>query len=35
MWRLRDLLIVGLAVSGAAASNWFPGSKTGKTWTFT
>ncbi|RFU74324.1 stress response ish1 [Trichoderma arundinaceum] len=28
MWRLRDLLIVGLAVSGAAASNWFPGSKT-------
>ncbi|KAH6609849.1 stress response ish1 [Trichoderma cornu-damae] len=29
MWRLRDLLIVGLAVSGAAASNWFPGSKAG------
>ncbi|EHK26961.1 uncharacterized protein TRIVIDRAFT_72979 [Trichoderma virens Gv29-8] len=29
MWRLRDVLIVGLAVSGAAASNWFPGSKTG------
>ncbi|KAL7794380.1 hypothetical protein V8C37DRAFT_409193 [Trichoderma ceciliae] len=25
----HHLLIVGLAVSGAAASNWFPGSKTG------
>ncbi|KAL7811628.1 hypothetical protein V8C26DRAFT_422382 [Trichoderma gracile] len=29
MWRLRDILVVGLAVSGAAASNWFPGHKTG------
>ncbi|KAM0469693.1 hypothetical protein ACHAPX_010358 [Trichoderma viride] len=28
MWRLRDLLVVGLAVSGATASTWFPGSKT-------
>ena len=30
MWRLRDILVVGLAVSGAAASNWFPGHKTGE-----
>lgn len=32
MWRLRDILIVGLAVSGTAAGNWFPGHKTGE-WT--